>query len=66
MMHNCMYCSFETIEAKEKEDHVAKAHVNIDCDKYDYITLYASILSKHMNTNTSIFICRICEFETTK
>ena len=36
-----MYCSFETIEAKEKEDHVSKAHANIDCDKYDYITLYA-------------------------
>ena len=53
MMYNCMYCSFETIEAKEKDDH---------CDKY------ASIMKKHMNTTTgsSIFNCRTCEFETTK
>ena len=66
-MNNCVYCSFETIEAKEKEDHVSKAHANIDCDKYDYITLYASIMKKHMNTTTgtSIFNCRTCEFEST-
>ena len=32
MMYKCMYCSFETIEAKEKEDHVPKAHANIDCN----------------------------------
>ena len=66
--YKCGFGDHRSNDKKNLKEHEETEHGIIDCEKCEYSALDKEIMSNHMKTHTGsmLFICRICEFETTR
>ena len=67
-MIKCHLCEYTVYKEKDMDNHLVHNHGFIFCKKCEYMSDDKELIRKHYfkHTGDNVFVCGICEFETTR